>query len=268
MKNKKAMLFFACFSMLVCLVCLCMLFGGYEPGDGDTANDTKKEKIHKAMDAGGEQKIRETSLLKSHTPVSGNALPLLKTKVYLDAGHGGNDPGITTWVSSYKDENEKTVLTEKELAFYAAKEVAKKLKESGIEVVFVRDKDVPLSREERLEMVEEENVLLLSFHVNESQDSTLHGMEILLNDTAERFVSKEQQEAFAKCLTEATMEPVNPVSDAEKTQAYWSGENRLCIQINMGYLSNAQERRLLEKQNYRERFAKGVSDGILLLLEK
>lgn len=82
------------------------------------------------------------------------------TRVIVDAGHGGDDPGAVG-----------NNLLEKDLNLRAAQYMYKRLQELGIPSVIIRNTDETLPKNERIERVleaynNEPNTILISNHIN------------------------------------------------------------------------------------------------------
>ena len=80
--------------------------------------------------------------------------------IVVDAGHGGSDPGAIS-----------NGIYEKDLNLKAANYMYKRLQELGISSVITRDTDQTLSREERLDIMNNSfgngrDVIILSNHIN------------------------------------------------------------------------------------------------------
>ena len=81
-------------------------------------------------------------------------------RIVVDAGHGGEDPGAT--YGNYK---------EKDFNLRAALYMYNRFKELGVPVAITRDKDITLTRKERLDTMNntfgnDPNVIIISNHIN------------------------------------------------------------------------------------------------------
>jgi N-acetylmuramoyl-L-alanine amidase len=90
------------------------------------------------------------------------------SRVVIDAGHGGHDPGA-----------QSNGITEAELVLDVATRLGRLLqKQPGIEVVMTRDTDVFVPLEERTAIANREGAdLFLSVHANASRNPRAHGIE-------------------------------------------------------------------------------------------
>lgn len=90
------------------------------------------------------------------------------SKVCIDAGHGGHDPGATG-----------NGLREKDLNLSIALEVGKILKTHNVDVVYTRTTDVFISLSERANIANRADVnLFTSIHVNAGGGSSANGVEV------------------------------------------------------------------------------------------
>ena len=104
-------------------------------------------------------------------PSGRRALRILPQEVHtvvLDPGHGGRDPGAIGVGG----------LREKDLTLSLAKELAKRLRARGFEVLLTRDRDRTVSLEERTAFAEGVGAdLFVSLHVNAARRRAAHGIE-------------------------------------------------------------------------------------------
>jgi N-acetylmuramoyl-L-alanine amidase len=114
-------------------------------------------------------------------------LGLRVSRVVIDAGHGGHDPGA-----------HGNGINEAELTLDVALRVQKLLeKEPGIEVVMTRDTDVFIPLEERTAIANREGAdLFLSIHANASRNALARGIEtyflnFAMNPEAEAVAARE-----------------------------------------------------------------------------
>ncbi len=95
-------------------------------------------------------------------------LGLSVSRIVIDAGHGGHDPGA-----------QSTGIVESELTLDVALRLSRLLeKQPGVDVVMTRDTDVFIPLEERTAIANREGAdLFLSIHANASRSSTARGVE-------------------------------------------------------------------------------------------
>ena len=89
-------------------------------------------------------------------------------KIVIDAGHGGKDPGRPN----------KSGIKEKDIVLNIALDLGKKLKNSGNEVIYTRDKDIFLTLRQRAKIANEVDAdLFISIHCNAFHDHRVYGSE-------------------------------------------------------------------------------------------
>ena len=91
-----------------------------------------------------------------------------KFKIVIDAGHGGKDPGRPN----------KNGIKEKDIVLKIALDLGEKLKKSGNEVIYTRDKDIFLTLRQRAKIANDEDAdLFISIHCNAFHDHRVNGSE-------------------------------------------------------------------------------------------
>lgn len=275
--NKKQTTFFVCFQFAVMLFCIGLLFyDAKQLGPVEMKAFAEEQKIQEREVVSSEPSISDPQVEPSVTQnsveiVRQQDLKLSSKKVYLDAGHGGSDAGNSVDMTSYvgQKEYQGQKITEKEVAFGVTKRVGELLAAQGIEVVYLRKQDVDETLEERAKSIKEEDVLTVSIHVAMSEDPMLHGITIKANASA--FAGREEDAFYSileSKLKERTKETVVNKSQGGCQNALLEVVQKPCVQISVGYLSNAQDQRLLTKEKYRQTLAEGICEGICQLIKE
>ena len=187
-------------------------------------------------------------------------------KVILDAGHGGRDPGkIGAGEIQEKDVNLKI-----------AKKLKGKLEERGIQAVLTREKDETLAPEgsanrqvedikKRVERIDGENALLaVSIHQNSYQDPEVRGAQVFYyqHSTKGKEAAAILQEALIR------MDPEHP-REAKANGTYYllRRTQTPTVIVECGFLSNPEEAKLLASEEYQEKIAEAVAEGIETCLQ-
>ena len=129
-------------------------------------------------------------------------------KIVIDAGHGGKDPGRPN----------KSGIKEKDIVLNIALDLGEKLKNSGNEVLYTRDKDIFLTLRQRAKIANEADAdLFISIHCNAFHDSTVHGSETFVYglhvSNANLNVAKQENDiTFLDEHYQETQESFNPSS--------------------------------------------------------
>ena len=146
--------------------------------DGYYGNDTKNAVISfqssKGLTADGEVgPATWNALFNSSSSSSGGTLPGGSIKVFIDAGHGGTDPGAVG-----------NGLNEKDVVLNIAKKLGALLNGRGISIKYSRTTDTYVSLEERARLANAWGAdLFVSIHAN-SATSSVRGTECYTHPTA------------------------------------------------------------------------------------
>ncbi len=179
--------------------------------------------------------------------------PRLQHLVVVDAGHGGHDPGAISAGGIY----------EKNINLRVAAKVARRLEASGTGVVMTRWQDTFLELEERAAVANDRDAdLFISIHADSSPSPDLQGFTLYVARGASRDAYRAAR-ALSRTLSRT-------VSD---TRGIREADYRVLVQthcpavlIELGYLSNAHEASRLRDDDYQDRLAQAIVDGILSYL--
>lgn len=130
-------------------------------------------------------------------------LGLSVSRIVIDPGHGGHDPGVLG-----------RGLTEKSLVLDVALRLEKLLqREDGVEVVLTRRTDVYVPLEERTEIANRQNAdMFLSIHANASRNADAKGIETFFLS----FASSPEAEAVAARENSASAREMHQLPDLVK----------------------------------------------------
>ena len=128
------------------------------------------------------------------------------SRIVIDAGHGGHDPGA-----------QSNGVSEAELVLDVASRLTRLLqKQPGVEVVMTRDTDVFVPLEERTAIANREGAdLFLSVHANASRNPRAHGIETYFLN----FASNPEAEAVAARENSASARAMHSLPDIVKAIA-------------------------------------------------
>ena len=163
-----------------------------------------------------------------------------------------------------------TRVPEYEVNLQVALRLQKLLEAEGANVVMVRTRnDVNLTNIERAEIMNEAKCdLALQIHCNGSQNKTLQGFSVYaqqLGDTAPR----------SQTLAQTMLPAILSVSGAKNAGCHtsvryaslnWSSVPSVLLE--MGYLSNADEDRLLASADYQDLLAQAICEGLVACFAK
>lgn len=170
--------------------------------------------------------------------------------VVLDAGHGGSDGGTEEGAGVEKEINLAVVLKMKEL-----------LENQGISVILTRDRDVYVGLDERVETANREQAdLFVSIHCNYyDKDSSIRGLECYYDSD-----SAGGKEYAEKIIQELTEQKAVVTRNAKPGNYHILRNARVpAVLVEMGYLSNYRERKDLMSEEYQEKLATELVNGII-----
>ncbi len=213
-------------------------------------------------------------------------------KIVIDAGHGGFDPGAIG----------RNGLKEKDVNLDIARRLADILKCQGVDVVLVRSSDIFVPLPKRVEIANNSGAdLFLSVHSNASKSRSLSGFEVYyiasnVNDIMRARSSARTSKLnlrnayFASSsldLKTIVWDMLYTYSRAESinlSQALCqSADNNLdtriigvksarfavlkgtrmpAVLVEVGFVSNASEERLLKSSSYRAKIAESIAEGL------
>lgn len=175
--------------------------------------------------------------------------------IVLDAGHGGKDQG-----ASGGD------VIEKEITLAIAKKTEKYLKEAGYKVKMTRDDDTFVELEERAAFADrKEAKVFVSIHCNSSEDGEGNGIETFYAEH-----KGENSQKLAQSIQENVIVQTEARDREVKTADYTVivRSTMPAALVETGFLSDSNERELLQQEDYQEKLAKGIADGIISYLEQ
>lgn len=190
---------------------------------------------------------------------SNNHLPLFGKVITIDAGHGGRDPG-----TRYGK------ILEKDLNLEISKQLERELIKQGAIVYMIRDKDISLNSKydvkkkrsdlyRRIRFIEnKKSDLYLSIHLNWYNDYYYHGVEVLYNQ-----INKENKR-LAKKITDSFDRNNIKTRNIKPTDLYLYRNTRIPgVLIECGFLSNKNDRYLLQQPYYQRRISRVITNAVI-----
>ena len=183
--------------------------------------------------------------------------------IVVDAGHGGDDPGMIGIGS----------LEEKGINLEIARRLKKSLEKAGYSVVMTRETDAGLYDEDshskksqdmqrRIALINEtEPLLTVSIHQNSYQDPSVKGPQVFY------YEHSVQGEKLAKALQESLNTELSverPRSAKANTTDYLLKRSEGVLVIaECGFLTNGEEAELLQQEAYQQKVADALTKGII-----
>ena len=190
-------------------------------------------------------------------------IPLLGKTIYLDAGHGGKDPG-----AYYKD------IYEEDINLKIILKLKNKVDSMGATLNFSRDDDYDLSDKnayfrkrsdlgKRAKIINESNAdIYLSIHLNSSIHSSWKGAQVFYDDINKK--NKDIAEIFQKAFNKNLNSTKNK---KEMTNLYmYKRINIPGVLLELGFISNPNERKLLNSDEYQELIVDTLTNSLLEIL--
>ena len=173
--------------------------------------------------------------------------------IVLDAGHGGKDQGASGGDA-----------IEKEITLKIAKKAEKYLEDAGYKVKLTREDDTFIDLEERGAYANrKEAKVFVSIHCNSSEEGEGYGIETFYSEQ-----KGEESRALAgllqACMIEQTQARDREIKTADHVVTVTAKMPSALVET--GFLSDAEERLLLQQEEYQEKLAKGIADGIIAYL--
>ena len=177
--------------------------------------------------------------------------PPIKNKVVLDPGHGGTDYGAI-----------REGINEKDITLDITQRVASILKSKGYKYAMTRTDDTYLGLQERCDFTEAENPeIFVSIHVNSAVATEPSGIETHYYHEP----SKELAETVQKHL-------INNIDSKDrgvlKSKFYVINHTDVpAVLVEIGFLSNPDERAQIITEKRKEATAKAIAEGIIEYLK-
>lgn len=188
-------------------------------------------------------------------------LPLLGKVIVIDPGHGGRDPG-TIFGKIY----------EKDINLEISKVLEQELLSRGAIVYMVRSDDSDLSSVydklkkrgdlyRRILFIGDEakkTDLYLSIHINWYKNSSWSGAEVLYNSI------NPNNKILGEIVMQHFKKDLNTKRTLKKTDLYLYRNTRVPgVLIECGFLSNPNERYLLQQSSYQKKLSKSITNAVI-----
>lgn len=189
-----------------------------------------------------------------------NDIPLLGKVIYLDAGHGGKDPG-----AYYKD------IYEEHINLSITLKLRDKLEKMGAVVYLTREGDYDLSNPgaslrkrsdlgNRAKMINSSDAdIYLSIHLNSSVNTSWKGAQVFYDDI------NKNNESIAKIFQEEFNKNLKSNRDAKEISTLYMYKNitKPGVLLEVGFISNASDRYLLKKNDYQEKVSNVIANTLV-----
>jgi len=170
--------------------------------------------------------------------------------VVLDAGHGGSDCGAT-----------RAGVYEKDITLDVTKKIRDYLARAGVQVIMTRETDQTISLRDRVEIANRADPdAFISIHVNAAESTSARGIETYWYNENSIDLAKTVQGSFAAAVN-------SPNRGIIKSMFYVIHHTRKpSVLVEIGFISNDQERAELISPAKQEIIAHSIAQGILSYL--
>lgn len=198
------------------------------------------------------------SINRKTVPVWVNA-PLV---VMVDAGHGGDQPGV-----------QAGEVTEKNLTLSIAEKVKQQAEAAGMKVIMTRTADVNLSVNERIEMaVNAKPDILVSVHINGGKPADENGIELYAGANNNPAHAKASETAASGIIQSLSgLEGIyikRPLKSRSENIGILKRVNCPAVLIECGYLTNASDLDFIISSAKQDELAQQIVKGLLKYAEK
>lgn len=180
--------------------------------------------------------------------------PLQGRLIVLDPGHGGVDAGA---IGSQGGR-------EKEINLAVSLKLKKKLEAAGAHVIMTREEDKYVSLYERAAIANNAgSIITLSIHCNFHPDSRVNGFEVFYHP------DRKDSAALGKAIFEHVMRQVKikPLAVKTSKDLVLTRETQMAtVLIEMGFLSNRQEESIMKTEQFQDKIAEGIFQGVCAYL--
>ncbi len=169
---------------------------------------------------------------------------LEKLKIVIDPGHGGSEPGAIS----------KNGVREKDINL----DIARRVKVILPTVFLTREDDIDVSLEGRVNFAYQVNAdVFISIHNNSMPEGRV-------GTGTETYYFREDSLILAQCVHEVLVSKLGLPDGGVKRRGFYVIKNSPCpsILIEGAYLSNPSEEKLLVTEEFRQRIAEAVVEGL------
>ena len=175
--------------------------------------------------------------------------------VAIDAGHGGNDPGTNGYG-----------LIEKDITLDVCQKLDVILKKSGINTLMIRDGDDYVDHIERIQLANSRKVtLFLSVHCDWFEDKSLNGIRTFYNPSETLKAGNLQEQDYAQNIQNTLINTLHVKDMGIVPDSQISVVKRAdmpSILVEIGFLSNKNDSKLLMTDDYRKKTAEALAEGV------
>lgn len=205
-------------------------------------------------------------------------LPLAEKIICVDPGHEVTSQRVQEPISPHSNATKEAFVggasgrnqTEEQLNLAVGLRLQALLEEQGAKVIMTRTThESNMTSYKRAQMANENHSdLCIRIHADGSADSSVYGMSMLVpygNQLATQDIVAPSQKA-GECVLNATLAATGAKNNGIVQRSDLTGFNFAevpTILIEMGFLSNPDEDARMETEEYRDKLAQGICNGII-----
>lgn len=189
--------------------------------------------------------------------------------IIVDPGHGGEDPGKVSPSGIY----------EKQINLEVGKKLYAVLNGSGAQVILTRDEDTALSQGEdtirlrkrsdlinRMELAREHNAdLYIALHCNSFPQSRWKGAQTFY---APSIAGSKELAEFIQAELESYLQNTERKPKSDTISLIFKEASMPIVNVEMGFLSNPEEEKMLQDPAYQDKIAWAVYSGVVRYLSE
>lgn len=254
---KKMLLFVAIFTLIISAAYYAGVGTGHlknylspksaagQAADGNATDGKISANLHSAQPAA-----------PTPTPAPGG-----KYLVFIDPGHGGNDPGTSG-----------NGLVEKDISLDVSLRLEKLLKESGVQTSMTRTGDTYMDHKDRILLANSKGAtLFVSVHCDWFENSSYGGTQTLYYPSRSLKAGNMDEIQYAELIQSElikVMETNNRGIADRPNLAVLRHAQMPSVLVELGFLSNKNDAARLGNPDFRQKVAQGFTNGILKALKK
>lgn len=205
-------------------------------------------------------------------------LPLDGKVICVDPGHEVTDLRVQEPIHPYSQETKEAFVggtagknqTEEQLNLSVGLQLQTLLQDQGAIVIMTRTThESDMTSYKRALLANEKNAdLCIRIHADGSTDSSVYGMSMLVPSGEQLATQDIIEPSFTagECVLEATIASTGAKNNGIVERSDLTGFNFSkvpTILIEMGFMSNPEEDALMETEDYQQKLAQGMCDGII-----
>lgn len=176
--------------------------------------------------------------------------------IVIDPGHGAQDPGANT----------RDGVQEKNLNLDISFRLKALLEEMGFKTLMTRTEDVFVDLYKRAEIANEANAdLFVSVHINAHPSSSMYGVETLYYPTGKNESDNRDNYNYARIIQEEMVKELKTADrglDPREKLVVTRETKMPAVIAELGFLTNSNEKALLITEDYRQKCAQALANGI------